>query len=105
MLSKISASFDRLKDKWEIDSNWRLFKILLIFAITGMSAVQIRKFIFPMMGITDSTPWYIYFPVWLILITPFYYFFMVIYSNLLGEWEFFKKMMIKTWDRIKKKRK
>jgi hypothetical protein len=105
MPSKFSSSIERLKVKWEIESNWRLVKILFVFAITGMSSVQIRKLIFPILGISEQTPWYIYLPVWLILITPFYYAFMVLYAHLFGEWKFFKNMMIHTWNRIKKKRK
>lgn len=97
--------FEKLKDRWGITSNWRLFKILLIFSITGMSAVYIRKLIFPLIGIVETTSYWIKIPVWLVLITPFYYFFMVIFSILLGEKEFFFNMMSKSFSRFNRKKK
>ncbi|MFN8416520.1 MAG: DUF6787 family protein [Cytophagaceae bacterium] len=92
------------KEKWGVDSWWRLTKIFIVFAITGMSAVQVKKIIFPFIGIDHTTAWYIYYPVWLITITPFYYIFLTIYSHLFGEGPFFMAMMKKTWDRMRGKK-
>ncbi len=96
--------FEKLKERWGITSNWRLIKILIIFSLTGMSAVQIRKLIFPLIGITSETPTWLYITLWLLLITPAYYIFMVIYSVLLGEKDFFFGMMQKTFSRFNRKK-
>jgi hypothetical protein len=96
--------FEKLKERWGITSNWRLFKILLIFSLTGLSAVQIRKLVFPLLGIDHSTETWLYILLWLILITPAYYLFMVFYSILLGEKEFFFGMMKKSFGRFNKKK-
>jgi len=96
--------FEKLKQRWGITSNWRLFKILLIFSLTGMSAVQIRKLIFPLIGIGEQTPTWLYILLWLVLITPAYYFFMVIFSMALGEKEFFFNMMSKSFSRFSRKK-
>lgn len=96
--------FEKLKERWGITSNWRLIKILLIFSLTGMSAVQIRKLVFPFIGITSETPTWLYILIWLILITPAYYLFMVIFSTLLGEKEFFFGMMKKSFSRFNRKK-
>lgn len=96
--------FQYLKEKWGIDSTFRLVKICIIFAITGFSAVYVKKFLFPFLGIDATTPAYIYYPVWLITITPFYYLFLTVYSHLLGEGPFFRGMMKKTWDRMRGKK-
>jgi hypothetical protein len=101
----IMSFFEKLKERWGITSNWRLFKIFLIFSLTGASALQVRKFIFPLIGIVETTSYWIKIPVWLLLITPFYYFFMVVYSILLGEKEFFFNTMSKTFSRFKRKKK
>lgn len=93
---------EKIKERWGITSNWRLIKILLIFSLTGMSAVQIRKLIFPFIGITSETPTWLYILLWLVLITPAYYFFMVIYSMILGEKDFFFNIMTKSFSRFKK---
>ena len=97
--------FEKIKERWGITSNWRLIKIFLIFSLTGMSAVQIRKLIFPFIGIGADTPTLLYILLWLVLITPAYYFFMVIFSILLGEKDFFFGMMGKTFSRFSTKKK
>ncbi|WP_018343537.1 DUF6787 family protein [Cytophaga aurantiaca] len=97
--------FENLKARWGITSNWRFIKILLIFSLTGMCAVQIRKLIFPFLGIGAETPTWLYILLWLVLITPAYYFFMVIFSIALGEKEFFFGMMGKTFSRFSGKKK
>ncbi|MBC7449888.1 MAG: prolipoprotein diacylglyceryl transferase [Cytophagales bacterium] len=95
---------EKLKQRWGITSNWRLVKILLIFSLTGMSAVQVRKIVFPLVGITPDTGLFIKIISWLVLVTPAYYLFTVIYSVLLGEKDFFFGMMQKTFSRFKRKK-
>jgi len=96
--------FEKLKERWGITSNWRLLKICFIFAITGLSSVQVRKVLFPLLGVTESTPVYTKVILWIIFLMPAYYLFMVIYSILLGEKEFFFGMMGKTFSRFRKKK-
>jgi len=96
--------FRKLKERWGITSNWRFIKIMLIFSLTGLSAVQIRKLVFPFLGIGSETPTWLYILLWIILITPAYYLFMVIYSILLGEKDFFFGMMQKTFSRFNRKK-
>lgn len=98
------AFIEKLKERWGIESNWRLVKIFIIFSITGMTAVQIRKLIFPLIGITSDTPTWLFILTWILLITPSYYFFMIIYSILLGEKKFFFGIMNKTLSRFKRKK-
>ena len=94
-----------MKARWGITSNWRFAKILFIFAATGMSAVQVRKLLFPLIGITDMTAIWIKIIVWIVLLTPVYYLFMVFYAVLFGEREFFFGMMKKTFSRFRRKEK
>ena len=96
--------FEKLKTRWGITSNWRLVKILLVFSLTGMCAVQIRKLIFPLVGIDSSTPTWLYIILWLLMITPAYYIFLLFFSFILGEKEFFWGRMQKTVDRMKRKK-
>ncbi len=96
--------FEKLKERWGITSNWRLFKILLVFSLTGLSAVQIRKLVFPFLGIDSSTATWLYILLWVILITPAYYLFMIIFSAILGEREFFFGIMKKSFARFNKKK-
>lgn len=89
--------FQHLKSKWEIESNWQIFVILLVFSITGFSAVFARKFVFDLLGIAESDPFWLKTLVWLVTILPLYNIFLLTYGAIFGQfkffWRFFKKMM------------
>ncbi|WP_028981586.1 DUF6787 family protein [Sporocytophaga myxococcoides] len=92
----------RLKDKWGIRSNWQMTIIFIVFAITGMSAVEIRKILFPLMGVVGDTPFYVKFLLWLFVIFPFYYVFLLTYGFIFGQFPFFWAMTKKTFGRFGK---
>jgi hypothetical protein len=89
--------FKNLKSKWNIQSNWQIFIILLVFSITGLSAVFARTLVFNLLGITESDPFWLKSVVWLLTILPLYNIFLLLYGALFGQfeffWGFFKKMM------------
>jgi len=43
--------FNRLKDKWAVESNLQLIIIFVVFAITGSSSVKIAKPLLELMGV------------------------------------------------------
>ncbi len=88
----------RLKKKWGIESNWQLFIILLVFSVTGYSSLLVAKPILAFVGLTQeaTNPW-IYRPLRILLIFPFYQILIVLYGWLFGQfqffWDFEKKML------------
>jgi hypothetical protein len=92
----------KVKEKWGITSNWDFIIICLVFALTGMSAVQIRKIIFPLLGITTETAFYIKFIAWLFFLFPFYYAFLLVYAFIFRKFDFFWNMTRKTFGRFGK---
>jgi len=93
---------NKIKDKWGITSNWDFLIICLVFALTGMSAVQVRKIIFPLFGVTDQTAFYLKFLLWLFVLFPFYYVFLLFYGFIFGKYQFFLGMAKKTFGRFGK---
>ena len=62
----------KLKDRWNIDSNWQLTVIFVVFAITGSTAAKFAGPVSEWIGLSkDLNPW-IYWPVRLLLIFPIY---------------------------------
>jgi hypothetical protein len=94
--------FEKLKERWGITSNWRLLKICFIFAITGLSSVQVRKVLFPLLGVTSETPVYLKVILWIVFLMPAYYLFMMLYAILFREKDFFFGMMGKTFSRFRR---
>lgn len=86
------------KQRWGIRSNWQVAMILLVFAITGSTSAYISKPILALFNITkETTSAWIYYPLYIILIFPFYQLLLVMYGFIFGQFRFFwafeKKML------------
>jgi hypothetical protein len=88
--------FERFKKKWNIESNFQLVVILIVFAITGTSTLYVRKGIFFLLGITDETQLWLRITLYILIIFPAYNVMLLIVGFLFGQfkfaWEFEKKM-------------
>jgi len=96
-------AFEKLKKRWEIDSNFSIIIILIVFSITGSLAVKLARPILDAIGMSyDSLPdvWYWYVLYWctrILLIFPTYQVLLVVIGTLFGQhkffWNFEKKML------------
>ena len=88
----------KLKEKWEITSNFQLIIILIVFSVTGSIAVWIAKPILDCIGLDKSavSPW-VFWPIRISIIFPIYQILIVIIGALFGQFQFFwnfeKKML------------
>ena len=84
------------KERWNIKSNWQLFVIIVVFAVTGSSAAYLSKPILSYFGISKSNPWE-YYPLYILLIFPVYQVLLVCFGFIFGQFRFFwafeKKML------------
>ncbi len=89
------ASF---KERWDIKSNWQVFVILVVFAITGSCSALLSKPVLELFGVVKGqvSNW-VYYPLYIILIFPIYQVLLVSFGFLLGQftffWAFEKKML------------
>lgn len=87
----------RLKERWNIKSNWQLFVILLVFAITGSTAAKFAGPIMNELGLSWDIGWYLYIPCYILILTPLYQVLLITFGWLFGEldffWDFEKKML------------
>ncbi|MDN3723989.1 diacylglyceryl transferase [Aequorivita sp. SDUM287046] len=87
----------KLKQRWNIDSNFQLFIILLVFAITGSSAAKLAAPLTDFFGVEREMGWYIYWPFRILIILPIYKVLLVFFGWVFGEsaffWNFVKKML------------
>ena len=89
---------NKLKQRWNITSNFQFFTILLVFAITGSTSALIAKPILTFIGITkESVGIWLYFPLYIIIILPIYKVILLIIGTMAGQhtffWNFIKKML------------
>lgn len=87
----------KLKERWNITSNWQLTVILIVFALTGSSAAKFAAPMTDAVGISKDMGGFIYWTVRILIIFPIYQVLLVFVGWLLGEFDFFwafeKKML------------
>lgn len=94
---RLKAWLERLKVKWEIESNLQLAVVFIVFAITGSASLKLAKPVLEYVGITDAlNPW-IRIPLRLIAILPVYQVLLLAIGALFGQYHFFLKLQKKWW--------
>jgi hypothetical protein len=88
----------KLKERWNVSSNWQLTLIFIVFAITGYSSLQIAKPFLSLVGIPETfQPHWLYRVLRILLIFPIYQVLLVFVGFIFGQfaffWEFEKKML------------
>ncbi len=88
----------KLKQRWNVTSNWQMTIIFIVFAITGSTAAYLSKPITNYIGLTKETvSLWIYWPIRILILFPIYQIMLVLIGALFGQfkffWEFEKKML------------
>lgn len=88
----------RLKERWNVESNWQLTVIFIVFAITGSTSAKFAGPLLDAMGMyKETTNGWVYWPVRILAIFPIYQILLVFFGWLFGEFSFFwafeKKML------------
>jgi len=86
------------KERWNITSNWQVFIIIVVFAITGSTSALIAKPILLLFEISKHTvSLWVYYSLYVVMIFPVYQILLVCFGFLLGQFQFFwafeKKML------------
>lgn len=79
----------KLKERWGVNSNWRLIVIFIGFAITGSTAGKLAGPVTEMVGITEEMGDWVYWPVRIVIIFPVYQVLLVFFGWIFGEFTFF----------------
>jgi hypothetical protein len=90
--------FVKLKPRWDVEYRWELIAIFIVFAITGSASARLSGPILEWIGLDrETTSGWIFWPIRLIIIFPFYQVLLVVMGWLFGQFEFFwafeKKML------------
>ena len=81
---------EKLKKRWNIESNWSIAAIFIVFAINGSFASWVAKPITAFFGLSpDTINGFIYWPLRILLIFPIYQLTLPIIGWLFGQFKFF----------------
>jgi len=93
--------FKKLEHRWKVDFRWEFIAIFLVFAVTGSTAGKISNPFMNLIGLAkETTNGWIYWPVRILLIFPFYQVLLVIFGWLFGKYQFFRDFAVKMVSRL-----
>lgn len=92
--------WQKLKSRWDIESDKQVVIILIAFTLTGFSTLYIHYLIDQLLGITEESPFIYKALVFVVIVLPVYNILLMIYGSLLGQYKFFKGFIIKFFSRI-----
>ncbi len=96
---------EKLKKRWNIESNLQVIILLFVFAIAGSSTLYARKGIFFLLGITAETSLWFKIPLYVLVIFPAYQIIFLIVGALFGQFKFVWEFEKKIFGRFRFKRK
>ena len=91
---------EKLKKRWEIESNFQFAVIFIVFALTGSASAWLSKPFCLWLGITKDDLGLLFTPARLILIFPIYQVLLVLIGSLFGQFKFFWGVVQKMLTRL-----
>lgn len=91
---------NKLKARWQIESNWQVIVILIVFACTGTTAMYAKEFVFGLLGVSPDLPFWVRTIIWIVTILPLYNVLLIVYGTLFGQRKFFWWFLKKTFGRF-----
>jgi hypothetical protein len=93
---------EKIRSFFKVESNYQLFIINLVFAITGTSSLFVADYILDMLLVTqENYDNSFYWITRIILILPIYQILLIIFGMLFGEFSYFWRMEKKTLNKIR----
>ncbi|QCK14317.1 DUF6787 family protein [Mangrovivirga cuniculi] len=101
--------FKKLQKHWNLKSGKQVAIVLIVFALTGSTAVYLKKFMLDIAGFGPETSWWVKIPFLIIITFINYQILLLAYAFLFGQfkffWEFEKKMFRRMTGKGKKNKK
>lgn len=90
----------RLQKRWQLKDLRQVIVVLIVFALTGTTAMFLKKPIFALLGIDSSATWWMRALVWCVTILPVYNVLLLIYGFIFGQFTFFWNFEKKFFGRL-----
>lgn len=90
------------KNRYSLEKDLDVWLVFILFGITGSSSMKVARPLLEVLGVTDSTEWYLYYPVRILAVFVAYQLLFVFYGFVIGflrrpvwkfAWMFEKKML------------
>lgn len=94
---------DRLQDKWNLQSKYDLWIILLVFALTGTTIVFLKRPVIAFFA-NGEEPSLVFSITYYVLILPIYNVILLVYGFIFRKFSFFWEFEKKMFRRFRKKK-
>lgn len=91
---------DKLKRRWNVESNIQLAIIFFVFSISGSATLFFKKFIFSWIHFDPQWPFLMKALIYILTIIPVYQVTLLAIGTLLGQFAFFWQFEKKTLRRL-----
>jgi uncharacterized membrane protein len=81
--------FKQFKQKWNIESNWQLTKIMIVFSLAGQSILFVMPFIKDLFGLANDIIFIWKLLFFIFVSFPIYQILLLFWSIIFGELRFF----------------
>ncbi|MGI9545046.1 MAG: DUF6787 family protein [Cyclobacteriaceae bacterium] len=93
--SQPKGFLEKMKQKWGLTSLFQVVLILIVFALTGFSALALKGVIYDLLGFDNLTSGWLKTICYLVVVFPLYQILLLAYGFLFGQFNFF-------WEKEKK---
>ena len=103
-LFELECLMEKIRKLFKVDSNYQLFIVNIVFAITGSLALYCAGILLDLINISvDNTNTLVYWTLRIILILPVYQVLLLLIGAIFGEFKYFWAMEKKIINRFKRK--
>jgi|TARA_B100000959_G_scaffold128809_1_gene135137 hypothetical protein len=100
----VNVDMEKIRNFFKVESNYQLFIVNLVFAVTGTLAVYFAGTIIIFVGLNENSINPIFYWIFrILLLIPVYQFLLIIVGTLFGEFSYFWEMEKKMLNRFIKK--
>jgi len=80
--------WNKLKERWGVETNLKVLVILLVFSLTGFSTLYVHNFIDFLLGVTEETSFWIKLIIFIFLVLPIFSILLIVWGTILGQKKF-----------------
>jgi len=92
---------EKLQKRWQLESLFQVFRVLVVFALTGFTVMFIKQPLLDWVLGSHETKWYVDI-IYYAVVLPLYLTILVTYGFLFGQFGFFLAFTIKTGKGMKR---
>lgn len=81
---------EKLKNRWNVKSNWDILIILLVFSLAGTTSLYIKQPVFYLFDIQKHLiPTFDFVLIYIMVVNPSYLFLLLFWGFIFRKWDFF----------------